>query len=332
MSQKGKKEKKGKLDKDQKKIEVFLQRGDRVETRRAKIEAAEQRANMADQQGKDKANMAAGKNGAGDENVLQAIEALGTRFETFETEVKGWKTAIDSKITTIESTCNGAAADAGNALTTANEAKAESAAAQSTADDAKAEAEAAKTTIDELTTKLTGLETQFSNWKQKQDIVQNKKDRTYKENNIRILGMAEKTSENTKKEAFNVFKKVYPNIVLNNLEQAFRVKNKDDDDDRPRSVIVRFKERELRNNVFKEMRKNKAKVTGIKITDDMSKADIDLRNKAIPQIKLAIEQGSKAFFYNGKLKIDGVFVPITNSTIVVPPHQVAPQDEGLQSF
>ena len=41
MSQKGKKEKKGKLDKDQKKIEVFLQRGDRVETMRAKIEAAE---------------------------------------------------------------------------------------------------------------------------------------------------------------------------------------------------------------------------------------------------------------------------------------------------
>lgn len=292
-----------------KKIDTYFEREQRLEARRAKKEALEAMTS---------------KNGVGDKTggtpvvapgvapgvagekgtIEEAFAQFTNRFVSFETElkkwqgeIKTWQTKSDEKIDKIQ---NEIKDDILPQLATANE----------WAASASGDAQFAKNEVESLSTRMENLEMAVGNWQRKYESLQNLKDREYKEKNIRVLGMAEEEGEICKKSVQKLFVKVCPDLKLDKLEFAYRIGKKDSKQTRPRPVIMRFKDKRFRNKVFREIRKKKDDLTDIKITDDLTKLDIELRNLATPQIKAAIDSGLKAFFARGTLKIDGKFTPI----------------------
>lgn len=285
-----------------KKIDTYFEREQRLDARRAKKEALE--AMSSEKTGGTPVEASEPGVASEKDTMEEAFAKFTNRFGSFETELKKWQGEIKTWQTTsdekIESIKNEIKDEILPQLNTANE----------WAASASGEATFASNEVKALSLRMENLEQAVGNWQNKYESLQNLKDREYKESNIRVLGMAEEEGEICKKSVQKLFGKVCPDLKLDKLEFAYRVGKKDDKETRPRPVIMRFKDKRFRNKMFREIRKKKAELIDIKITDDLTKPDIELRNLATPQIKAAIDSGLKAFFARGTLKIDGKFTPI----------------------
>lgn len=311
-------QKKGKeKQKEQKKgnIEIYFERGEKLPPKRAKKGAqaddnTQQVASMAlsaDKPDKPHTRQRAEEE---DESVLGVVSMMRKELKDWKSELIVWQKKTDSRIKGVEDklvkhkeTIDGLQTSIEHSEKNAKEA----------IDLAKVTSTATKN----LETKVVNLESEIGSWKTRQVLVQNRKERENRELNIRVLGMEEEDNENCKKATVKLFTEVYGSLKETHIDFAYRVGKKKEEETRPRPLVMRFKERKIRNNVFKEARKNKAKLGDIKVTDDLTKLDVLLRNQANPQIKDAIDQGKIAFFTRGRIKISGIFVPIADEKTVI---------------
>jgi DNA repair exonuclease SbcCD ATPase subunit len=289
-----------------------------LEPRRAKIEAIQ---NMS----QPPRGPRGGDKGEKDKlsELISLVQNLTTRFDGFETELKSWQTTWTTRVQENERAIR---EDINPGIVEAKRA----------AKDAIEAANKAQATVRTLGEQLNKLKTEVNTWQDKHDTLQNLKDREYKEKNMRILGLQEAGErEITKKTVFGFLSTIYTDLKLENLEYAYRV-GRPNTDGSPRPAIVRFKDKQLRNKVYIAVRRKN--LTDIKVTDDLTKADLELRNQALPQMRYAIKHGKKAFFTKGKLKINGKYVKIDpnsvpkeeddNEVVVEPPTEPQGADSG----
>ncbi len=86
----------------------------------------------------------------------------------------------------------------------------------------------------------------------------------------------------------------------------------------PKGMIVRFYARPYRNLIVHQAKAKLNRISGeggLKLVEDMTKMDFQLKMKAIPQMTAAFESGKKARFYRGKLIIDGKHVAVKTDDI-----------------
>ena len=79
------------------------------------------------------------------------------------------------------------------------------------------------------------------------------------------------------------------------------------------NIIAKFFRRPYRDAVVRKAKTTKEFKDVVKVVEDLTKADMDAKRKAFPQMQAAYEQGKKVRFQKGKLVIDGREVPIQDS-------------------
>ena len=80
-------------------------------------------------------------------------------------------------------------------------------------------------------------------------------------------------------------------------------------DDKARHIIAKLYSRPFKRNLLR-VAKSPEMLNGVRIVEDFSPSDFELRKKALPKMKAAFEAGLKVRFTKGKLLIDGKAVPI----------------------
>lgn len=79
--------------------------------------------------------------------------------------------------------------------------------------------------------------------------------------------------------------------------------------------IARLYSRPCRNGIIQEAKSRLNKETGkdgLKVYEDFTKTDYDLKQRAIPQMRAAYAEGNKVRFHRGRLTINGKNVAINN--------------------
>ena len=80
------------------------------------------------------------------------------------------------------------------------------------------------------------------------------------------------------------------------------------------NIIAKFYSRPYREAVVRRAKAKKEFKDVVKITEDLTKADMDLKRRAFPQMQKAYEEGKRVRFQKGKLIIEGQEVPIEDTT------------------
>ncbi len=142
----------------------------------------------------------------------------------------------------------------------------------------------------------------------------NHMERRSREYSVRIRNMDIKDDENHVDQvaALIVEKKLAPENstvgdVAQQIEIAHPLKGV------PKGMIVRFYARPYRNLVVHQAKAKLNRVSGdggLKLVEDMTKIDFQLKMKAQPQMQEAFKSGKKARFYRGKLIINGKQVAV----------------------
>jgi len=113
-------------------------------------------------------------------------------------------------------------------------------------------------------------------------------------NNIRISGLQELPNENTEQTQNITEKMIKDKLALDiELESASRIGNPTRNE-RPRTVIARFKRFPDRNSCLRSSAKLKG--SSIYMNEDVSKATLDIRKSKMEELKLKREQGYIAYF------------------------------------
>ena len=78
-------------------------------------------------------------------------------------------------------------------------------------------------------------------------------------------------------------------------------------DGKPRHIIAKLHSRPFEMNLLRAAKNPQKKnlLNGVRLAEDFTPGDFELRKKAPPMMKRAFEEGKKVLFTKGKLLIDG---------------------------
>ncbi len=144
----------------------------------------------------------------------------------------------------------------------------------------------------------------------------NAMERRSREYSVRIKGMAIDRQRSYVQQAAEIFSK--NNLVdsseaeiAKQIEIAHPLKSNQNE-----HMIVRFHCRPFRQNIVQAAKVKVNRVTGdkgLKIVEDLTRSDFQLKMKAMPQMRRAYEAGKRARFYRGVLIIEGEHVEIEDN-------------------
>ena len=102
------------------------------------------------------------------------------------------------------------------------------------------------------------------------------------------------------------------------LENAHRTGRRQDG--KPRHIIAKLYARPFKRNLLRAAKnpQNKNLLNGVRLVEDFTPGDFELRKKALPMMKKAFEKGKKVRFTKGKLFIPFmVQVPVSGLLVTV---------------
>ena len=138
-------------------------------------------------------------------------------------------------------------------------------------------------------------------------------ERHSREYNLRLLGVKEEKKLKLFR-AFEQIQKIFPEKsvveIKHTIENAHRtgkaIPNRD------RHIIAKLHSRPIRNEILRKAKisLNKENQGVIRIIEDLTKTDYELKKKANKQMNEAFKEKKKVRFWRGKLFIDGEVVKI----------------------
>ena len=127
--------------------------------------------------------------------------------------------------------------------------------------------------------------------------------------NLRLYGVEESEKENIRKKAIEVCQAVLPEEkgrLADTIDTVHRLGTKQQNDNKPRGIIIQFIARACRDAVWKAAKTSPhLRDNGLRFAEDLSKEDRERRNKLWPVIKKAREEGKPAHFIGGRGFISG---------------------------
>ena len=283
---------------------------------------------MADDSSKAPGRSRPGASSGEKDPVLQAINDLNAKFDSLNTKfdslstkfdtIDTWKVSVDNRLDAAELVLK-AVKDQEKAFNKASEAL-------------DLTAKGVATTQTAIERRLTDIETARDNWVSEQAVstVRLKKsinvmDRKLRECNIRAQGIVLAANETAKEACLRVFKAVVPELEKLDMDYIVKIPPKPVKQvagaapvaPQPPILLIKFRNKSIRNQVFYKARKDKDSLTGkVIVRDDMSKPDHALWVLAKPQMQIAHEKGERAKFTEGTLTIESHTVPIRDEHTV----------------
>ena len=128
--------------------------------------------------------------------------------------------------------------------------------------------------------------------------------------NIRLIGVEEEEGEDCMTIVLDHFTLLGFEEAHEELENAHRTGRRQDG--KPRHIIAKLYARPFKRNLLRAAKnpQNKNLLNGVRLVEDFTPGDFELRKKALPMMKKAFEEGKKVRFTKGKLLIDGKAVPV----------------------
>ena len=128
--------------------------------------------------------------------------------------------------------------------------------------------------------------------------------------NIRLIGVEEEEGEDCMTIVLDHFTLLGFEEAHGELENAHRTGRRQDG--KPRHIIAKLYARPFKRNLLRAAKnpQNKNLLNGVRLVEDFTPGDFELRKKALPMMKKAFEEGKKVRFTKGKLLIDGKAVPV----------------------
>ena len=128
--------------------------------------------------------------------------------------------------------------------------------------------------------------------------------------NIRLIGVEEEEGEDCMAIVSDHFTLLGFEEAHGELENAHRTGRRQDG--KPRHIIAKLHSRPFKRNLLRAAKNPQKKnlLNGVRLVEDFTPGDFELRKKALPMMKRAFEEGKKVRFTKGKLLIDGKAVPV----------------------
>ena len=144
---------------------------------------------------------------------------------------------------------------------------------------------------------------------------ENKLERFSRRNNIRVVGLKEKTGEKPEEVVKKLFSEKF-NMEHCNVERAHR-DGKIMDGDRPRHMLVKLLSFQEKLEILRGQRKALEEYT-IYIVDDLTKKDLEEKRKFKEDVKSAYDRGTRYHFSAGKWRgRNGQLAPFYNQRTAV---------------
>jgi hypothetical protein len=301
---------------------------------RSRGNVEEENSNMAGGKGDGKSDGKSG-NGASQptiDDVLQAIGKLTARIDSFEESVLGWRTDITSRTIALEVRFE----------------QFDENGIKETANSAHNIAEKAEATVGELLTRVKKLESMlimsfkcvYDATNKNSELIKSLQ-RKLRESNIRMQGVQVKAEETELEAAFRTLSKAVSDLKMDDISEASIViprpkkpgednvdgvrgavggASNENSDETPKpkipNLLIKFRNRKIRDKVYITARKNKDKMKehpdiDVIVREDMIQADMRKYQLAKKQMDFAFnKQNKKTKFEWGKLWIDGKVVPV----------------------
>lgn len=243
---------------------------------------------------------------------------LNASFKKLEKKVEEWKTDVQSQLTA-------ALAKTAEAVKVVEESKPVVQAAKDLLEKDTQYKQDVETRISELENKILNLDTEdlennlqtIKNKMKKainhQKRVENELEREIRKKNFKINGVQENRNENVFQVAKTALEKL-TETSLDCIVSVLRMGKKDREASRPRPILIKCKDVKSRNVLYKDCKKNKEKHKEVYIQHHLTKMDMLTRNRALPLMKEAQENGIPHEFINGRLRVNGKYVDIPEET------------------
>lgn len=271
--------------------------------------------------------------GSGENNeILLAIESLKAELKqdlsktdasigALDTAVKAWQTGIEDRIIVIEGKVD----------------KLDVPALQYSVDSAVDTANTAEREVDLLKQKVSSLERRLEESLELIDKSVNKNaelikslQRRTRESNVRIQGVKQEDEESPLQATHRYLSHVVPDLKIEDIESVEKIVprtiNKPTiapvlgaaapppEPTYPPTILIKFKNRQIRDKVYYEARRNKEKFPSkVIVREDMIRADRELWGIAKTQMAEAFTLGVKTKFEWGKLTINGQKTKVKNA-------------------
>ncbi|XP_026101669.1 uncharacterized protein LOC113073003 [Carassius auratus] len=126
--------------------------------------------------------------------------------------------------------------------------------------------------------------------------------------NLRIYGVPEKEREDVRLQVIQLCQRLLPedrDKLPNTIDIAHRLGRKQPN--KTRGVIVQFASRFYRDAVWRAAKESTfLRENGLKISEDLSPADKERRNKLWPAVEKARQNNKRAYFIGGRAFVEGI--------------------------
>jgi len=128
--------------------------------------------------------------------------------------------------------------------------------------------------------------------------------------NIRLVGVDEEEGEHCMAIVLDHFTPLGFEEAHGELENAHRTGRRPDG--KSRHIIAKLYGRPFKRNLLRAAKdpQKKRLLNGVRLVEDCTASDFELRKKPLPMMKRAFEEGRKVRFTKGKLLIAGKAVPV----------------------
>ncbi|XP_045919733.1 uncharacterized protein LOC123979754 [Micropterus dolomieu] len=125
---------------------------------------------------------------------------------------------------------------------------------------------------------------------------------------LRLYGLPEEKEENVKRKVIDICQQIAPNQNMNQaIDVVHRIGRRDAGNTHPRSVIILFAFRTVRDDTWKNARKHTfLREKRLRFGEDLTQADKKTRERLWPRIEEARKQGKRAFFRGTRAFIEDV--------------------------
>ena len=259
-------------------------------------------------------------------SILQEVKTLSSKFDNLggqfsvlQTTVNDWKTSVNIEVAQIKTqtqTCEDNIALYKDTFETATAAIIADATFKDTFETRVTDLEEklSELTTEDVIEMLRKTEENAKKMAEKQDYLENVRERELRKKNIRLNGVAEQNNEKCMELTKATLAKL-TKLKLDNIQGAYRLGKKADEDNMlPRTILIKFRDVWVRNSIYRDCRKNKQNLRDVFLQDHLTKPDIDQKKRAKSQMEEAQQQGKRHEFVDGKLRIEGKFVKIKETT------------------
>lgn len=133
--------------------------------------------------------------------------------------------------------------------------------------------------------------------------------------NLRVHGVPETEREDVRGKSIDICQQLLPNAqgkLSDSVDTVHRLGRKRMGDNKPRGIIVQFTSRFHRDAVWRAAKESSfLRNNNLKISEDLSQADRERRNKLWPVVEKARKENKRAHFVGGRAFVEGaeIFPP-----------------------